>query len=580
LKTRSRANLWLSLVLVIITAALFFPAPKVSAAGLVVKFPDPGLQAAVRQAINKPAGNIYQSDFQHVYDLDASSRNISNLTGLEYFTDLVALNLSGNQITDVTPLASLTKLPYLYLENNRISDISPLASMTGLTTIYLENNQISDISPLASLTNLESLWINNNQISDISPLLNLSKLTWLELSDNRISDISTLVAIPGLSVNISISVDKNPLSQVSLDTYIPQLESRGIYVFFISASAAPATVKTPATYFTVTPVRTQKSTSTAAGSPPWILMCVSASFAVVVLWSIIYYIAGKRNRVKKLEIPDVTELAAAAKYRTFFKGIRGIGYNGILVGLFIINAGVISTVLLGPVNVWLIAIGVFSLFIGLWTAAAPNRTALLFCVIAMLVFGGWVLVIGILNLVTAVKDIISMFHGDSLDVSGFSIGYGVVSIIWVPIWLGIIKKEVVDKLAKFKSYNTNRAPRPAEEALREYDAFWKTVVYAKHKKEGDSVRFVTTQGPNRKEVTEFGHWRGKLARPYGIFFTTSGDNFQIVAPENLEINSILPGQTPPGYRYKEILVLNNKIYGGRVDSLSLSRIKAWKDSPL
>ena len=64
----------------------------------VVTFPDPGLDAAVRAAISKPTGDILDTDLVGTgfIQLNAFSRSISNLTGLEYCTDLTSLNLSSN----------------------------------------------------------------------------------------------------------------------------------------------------------------------------------------------------------------------------------------------------------------------------------------------------------------------------------------------------------------------------------------------------------------------------------------------------------------------------------------------------
>jgi Leucine-rich repeat (LRR) protein len=167
-------------------------APPVMAAPIVVSFPDPNLQAAIRQAINKPTGDIYQSDLANLTTLTADDQGISNLEGLEYCTSLQALVLKSNQISDISALTNLTKLQNLHLEDNQISDISPLKNLTNLITLDLEDNQISDISPLKNLTNLLTLYLNDNQISDISPLKNLTSLTWLDLNDNQISDISAL----------------------------------------------------------------------------------------------------------------------------------------------------------------------------------------------------------------------------------------------------------------------------------------------------------------------------------------------------------------------------------------------------
>ena len=165
-----------------------------------VEFVDPNLEAAVRDAIDIATGPIYSSDLDELTYLDASARNIADLTGLEYATGLTTLNLMNNQIIDISPLADLASLTTLNLVDNQISDISPLVSLTGLTFLWLHDNQISDISPVAGLTNLTGLGLNRNQISDVSPLAGLTNLTLgLWLAHNQISDVSPLADLTSLT---------------------------------------------------------------------------------------------------------------------------------------------------------------------------------------------------------------------------------------------------------------------------------------------------------------------------------------------------------------------------------------------
>ena len=60
-------------------------------------------------------------------DLNASHRQITDLSGIEHAINLTNLDLTGNQIQDVSPLSALTNLSVLNLTNNAISDVSALA---------------------------------------------------------------------------------------------------------------------------------------------------------------------------------------------------------------------------------------------------------------------------------------------------------------------------------------------------------------------------------------------------------------------------------------------------------------------
>jgi len=116
----------------------------------LVTFVDPNLEQAVRNTLGIPTGQpITRADMTRLTSLDASRRDIQNLSGLEYAINLQKLFLFWNHISDISPLANLTNLQGLYLSGNRISDISPLVSNTGLgpgDTVQLEKNPL-DLTP-------------------------------------------------------------------------------------------------------------------------------------------------------------------------------------------------------------------------------------------------------------------------------------------------------------------------------------------------------------------------------------------------------------------------------------------------
>ncbi len=202
-------------------------------------FPDENLEAAIRDALGKPVGEeITVDELANLITLSAEGSpitdlsDITDLSGLEYCTNLTKLGLGENQISDISVLAGLTNLESLGLGNNNISNISVLAGLTNLESLDLGNNNISDISVLAGLTNLESLDLWWNQISDLSALAGLTNLESLDLGDNNISDISALVANSGRWVGDIVWLQSNPLSTTSVDVYIPQLEQRGVTVTY------------------------------------------------------------------------------------------------------------------------------------------------------------------------------------------------------------------------------------------------------------------------------------------------------------------------------------------------------------
>jgi len=125
---------------------------------ILVNFPDPNLEAAVREAINKPTGDVMASDLLGLDSLRADGSNISDLTGLEYCSGVWQLYLHNNQISDISPLAGLTGLSDLYLNDNQIGDISPLVDKPWygvVDSVDLRGNPLSTTSCTTYIPQLE-----------------------------------------------------------------------------------------------------------------------------------------------------------------------------------------------------------------------------------------------------------------------------------------------------------------------------------------------------------------------------------------------------------------------------------------
>ena len=214
-----------------------------AAAETAVNIPDPNLHAAVESALGKAKDDpITPSEMATLTRLEARNANLSDLTGLEFATNLTHLTLKGNNISDISALSGLFQLEFLWLEDNSITDISAVTELTKLTRLDFGNNSITDISPVSGLINLTSLWLWSNNISDLSALTGLTNLKSLGLWENNISDLSLLVANTGLEKGDKVYVRGNPLSYQSIHTHIPTLQSKGVTVEFDNRSH-PALLK-------------------------------------------------------------------------------------------------------------------------------------------------------------------------------------------------------------------------------------------------------------------------------------------------------------------------------------------------
>ena len=188
-----------------------------------VTIPNANLRVAIETALGKASGAlITRAEMASLTRFEAPNKNIRNLTGLEFATNLTRLSLDENQISDVSALSGLNKLKSLQLGYNMISDMSALSNLNKLESLNLSANGISDISALSGLTNLTWLWFSDNVISDVSALSDLNSLEHLNLSANGISDISTLSRLTNLKW---LKLFKNQISDVSALSNLNRLES-------------------------------------------------------------------------------------------------------------------------------------------------------------------------------------------------------------------------------------------------------------------------------------------------------------------------------------------------------------------
>ncbi|MCY4403448.1 MAG: leucine-rich repeat domain-containing protein [Candidatus Poribacteria bacterium] len=172
----------------------------------IVDIPDSSLAWAIRRTLGLSASeDITMRAMSQLTTLHANRQLFrgrpvpTDLTGLEYATNLTHINLNGNRIADLTPIAGLAKLISLRLYNNDFSSLAPLAGLTSLKSLDISSNEINDITSLKGLTNLVELFVQLNEIQDVAPLNGMTNLNLLYLSENNVEDITALEDLTNLT---------------------------------------------------------------------------------------------------------------------------------------------------------------------------------------------------------------------------------------------------------------------------------------------------------------------------------------------------------------------------------------------
>ena len=186
----------------------------------MIDIPDKNLEQAIREEIGIPDTiPLTPAHMKMLTRLKVNDRVLTNITGLEYATNLEILDLSNNpKLSDIRPIANLRKLRWLAFAGTQVKDLNPLAKLTDLETLYIWGTPISDLKPLAALTNLIGIDASSCKISDVTPLASLSELKYLTIRGNLIEDVTPLGNLTQLSeLNLSFNqiTDVHPLAKLT-----------------------------------------------------------------------------------------------------------------------------------------------------------------------------------------------------------------------------------------------------------------------------------------------------------------------------------------------------------------------------
>ena len=202
--------------------------PPVVTPGAVVDIPDSGLRTAIAEALGKSlSAPITVEEMEQLVRLDAKNRDIRDLMGFQFATNLRQLFLNNNQISDLSPIAGLINLRVLDIWNNPVSDLSPVKNLTDLYDLTFGTTLVSDLSPVAGLVNLEGLHFYGAPVSDLSPIAGLINLKGLSFSSEKITDLSPVAGLINLGWILTWGSLISDLSPVAGLTKLNSLEVSG-----------------------------------------------------------------------------------------------------------------------------------------------------------------------------------------------------------------------------------------------------------------------------------------------------------------------------------------------------------------
>jgi formylglycine-generating enzyme required for sulfatase activity len=178
-----------------------------------VLIPDPGLNAAIREALQKPNGPLTETDLLGLTFLSAGGRGINNLEGLGAARNLNILDLDNNSLTNFPIAAALTNLTILDLFGNDLTRFALTPASSKLSVLNVAFNSLTECSLPPGLTNLNTLFLEGNVLAKFNLPPGLTKLTQLDLTDNQLTN---LVVPPDVTRLTSLLLSGNPLTTLVL----------------------------------------------------------------------------------------------------------------------------------------------------------------------------------------------------------------------------------------------------------------------------------------------------------------------------------------------------------------------------
>ncbi|HFK1549909.1 TPA: leucine-rich repeat domain-containing protein, partial [Bacillus albus] len=166
-----------------------------------------------RENLNTP---ITKADLLKVKSLivvEAKSKGIQDVSGLEYMTNLESLMLEEVTLENIQFISKLRQLKSLSITYGELNDIGPLAELEHIESLSLRNNKISDLSPLSQMKKIKLLDLNSNYIKDIKPLFTVTSLRNLTVANNQISN-ANLAGIEQLKNIKKLSLSNNGLTNI------------------------------------------------------------------------------------------------------------------------------------------------------------------------------------------------------------------------------------------------------------------------------------------------------------------------------------------------------------------------------
>ncbi|PFA25292.1 internalin, partial [Bacillus cereus] len=179
-----------------------------------------------RENLNTPITKEDLLQIKKLEILKEKGKEIKDITGLEYMTNLENLTLEGVGLKNIEFISNLKQLNDVNVSHNQIEDVTLLSSLKNLQWLNLTDNRIKDVTVLGSMLDLLSLKLAENEIRDVRPLIQLGQWGTIDVRRQKVildaAEINKEVTIP------VYNLEGEPIEKITLKSEGGTLTDEGI----------------------------------------------------------------------------------------------------------------------------------------------------------------------------------------------------------------------------------------------------------------------------------------------------------------------------------------------------------------
>lgn len=135
---------------------------------------------------------------------------LTNVDGLQFFTNIHTIDLSNNALEEMPDLTDLVQLKDINISYNKLTSFDVIAQLKSVEVLNLSNNLISTFPVFDENIALTDLNLSNNKLKEIVTFQKANALRYFDISFNWIENLQAFDAL-SFPVLVELNIQSNRL---------------------------------------------------------------------------------------------------------------------------------------------------------------------------------------------------------------------------------------------------------------------------------------------------------------------------------------------------------------------------------